>query len=51
MRKKYPATAKDEKDWATFINQAERVYDKDNNIEIQNTKLNKIRKLDLHGFS
>ena len=31
MRKKYPATAKDEKDWATFINQAERVYDKDNN--------------------
>ena len=52
MKKKYPAvTFKDKKDWIDFTKQPGRVYDKENDSINQNAKVNKIKKLDLHGFS
>ena len=50
MKKKYPATNKDKKDWIVFTKQLESVYDKDANFK-KNVTVNKIRVLDLHGFS
>ncbi len=51
MKKKYPVTSKDKKDWITFTKRLENVYDKDVDSIKQNTTVNKIRKLDLHGLS
>ena len=51
MKKKYPVTPKDRKDWITFTGRLENVYDKDTYFETQNAALNKIRRLDLHGLS
>mgnify|MGYP001407536700 CR=1 FL=1 len=51
MKKKYPATPKDKKDWIAFTKRLENIYDKDNDFIKQNTTVNKIKKLDLHGFS
>ena len=51
MKKKYPVTPKDKKDWITFTERLENVYDKDADFVKQSTTLNKIRRLDLHGLS
>ena len=51
MRKKYSATPKDKKDWITFTDHLEGIYDKEAGHAIQYTTANKIRKLDLHGLS
>ena len=51
MKKKYSVTPKDKKDWITFTERLENVYDKDTDFVKQNTTLNKIRRLDLHGLS
>ena len=51
MKKKYPATPKDKKDWIAFTKHLEDVYDKETNIIKQNTIKDKILKLDLHGLS
>ena len=51
MKKKYPVTPKDKKDWNVFTRRLENIYDKDNDLIKQNTTINKIRKLDLHGLS
>ena len=51
MKKKYPVTSKDKKDWITFIKHPKNIYDKDVNFVKQNTAVNKIKKLDLHGLS
>ena len=51
MKKKYFATPKDKKDWDAFVERLEGVYDKDINFIKQNAPTNKIRNLDLHGFS
>ena len=51
VKKKYPATPKDKKDWIAFTKRLENIYDKDNDFIKQNTTVNKIRKLDLHGLS
>ena len=51
MKKKYPVTSKDKKDWIAFTKRLENVYDKDVDFIEQNTTVNKIRKLDLHGLS
>ena len=51
MKKKYPATPKDKKDWIAFTKRLENINDKDNDFIKQNTTVNKIRKLDLHGLS
>ena len=51
MKKKYSVTSKDKKDWIAFTKRLENVYDKDVDFIKQNTTVNKIRKLDLHGLS
>ena len=51
MKKKYSVTSKDKKDWIAFTKRLENIYDKDNDFIKQNTTVNKIRKLDLHGLS
>ena len=51
MRKKYSTTPKDKKDWITFTDHLEGIYDKEAGHAIQYTTANKIRKLDLHGLS
>ena len=51
MKKKYPATPKDKKDWIAFTKRLENINDKDNDFIKQNITVNKIRKLDLHGLS
>ena len=51
MKKKYSATYKDKKDWIAFTKRLENIHDKDNDFIKQNTTVNKIRKLDLHGLS
>jgi len=51
VKKKYPATPKDKKDWIAFTKRLENIHDKDNDFIKQNTTVNKIRKLDLHGLS
>ena len=51
MKKKYPVTYKDKKDWITFTKRLENIYDKDADLIKQNITVNKIRRLDLHGLS
>ena len=51
MKKKYPVTSKDKKDWIAFTKRLENIHDKDNDFIKQNTTVNKIRKLDLHELS
>ena len=51
MKKKYSATSKDKNDWIAFTKRLENVYDKNVDFIKQNTTVNKIRKLDLHGLS
>ena len=51
MKKKYPTISKDKKDWISFTKQLENIYDKDADFVKGNTIVNKVRKLDLHGFS
>ena len=51
MRKKYTITSKDRKDWLTFTKHLENIYDKDDDFKKPRTTINKIKKLDLHGYS
>ena len=51
MKKKYPATSKDKKDWFSFTKSLSNIYDKDAYYIKQNSKTNKIQRLDLHSFS
>ena len=51
MKKKYPATPNDKRDWIAFTKRLENIYDKDADLIKQNTTVNKIRRLDLHGLS
>ena len=51
MKKKYSATFKDKKDWSDFTKNLEHIHDKDNELLKQNNKINRIRRLDLHGLS
>ena len=51
MKKKYPVTYKDKKDWITFTKRLENIYDKDAVLIKQDIAANKTRRLDLHGLS
>ena len=51
MKKKYTVTSKDKKDWLTFTKHLENIYDKDDDFKKPRTTINKIKKLDLHGYS
>ena len=51
MKKKYSASVKDKKDWADFTKQVGNIsVTKDDFLE-ENRQINKVRKLDLHGYS
>ena len=51
MKKKYTVTPKDKKDWVSFTSQISDISPKKIDILNQNTKINEVHKLDLHGFS
>ena len=51
MKKKYPVTSKDKKEWLSFTKSLRNIYDKDTYYIKQNAKINKTQRLDLHGFS
>ena len=51
MKKKYPVTYKDKKDWITFTKRSEKIYNKDDAFVKQNTIICKTKRLDLHGLS
>ena len=51
MKKKYSVAPKDKKDWITFTKHLVNVYDKAAVYLRQNTTVNKIGRLDLHGLS
>ena len=51
MKKKYIVSSKDKKDWTTFTKRIGTINPKEVDILTKNTEINKVRKLDLHGFS
>ena len=51
MKKKSYVSEKDKKDWNAFIEQTENFYDKDSRDLESRPPKNKIKKLDLHGYS
>ena len=51
MKKKSIVSSKDKKDWITFTKQISNISPKSSDLPKQNITSNKIRKLDLHGFS
>ena len=51
MKKKYPASSKDQKDWSDFIKQMGDVGPKEEDFIEKKEDKKKTRRLDLHGFS
>tara|TARA_B000000460_G_scaffold184202_1_gene132196 strand:+ start:203 stop:634 length:432 start_codon:yes stop_codon:yes gene_type:complete len=51
VKKKYPASSKDKKDWVNFTNQIENIGVKEDDLLEENQQINKVRKIDLHGYS
>ena len=51
MKKKYVVSSKDKKDWIDFTKQISNISLKEADVLQNNTEINKVRKLDLHGFS
>ena len=51
MKKKYFARSKDKKDWTAFTKQMGNISAKESDILKENIEINKVKKLDLHGFS
>ena len=51
MKKKYFASSKDKKDWVNFTNQIENIGVKEDDLLEENQQINKVRKIDLHGYS
>ena len=51
MKKKYTATSKDKKDWINFTKQIGNISPKEADFLQINATINKVQKLDLHGYS
>ena len=51
MKKKYSASLKDKKDWTDFTKQVGNISVKEDDLLEENRQINKVRKLDLHGYS
>ena len=51
MKKKFIASSKDKKDWASFTKQMGNIRAKEADFQEGKIEVNKVRKLDLHGFS
>jgi len=51
VKKKYTASSKDKKDWINFTRQIDNIRPKEADLFQENIQINKVPKLDLHGFS
>ena len=51
VKKKYSVPVKDKKDWINFTKQLVNISYKDNDSSKENQQKDKIRKIDLHGYS
>ena len=51
MKKKHPVTSRDKKDWIAFTKQMGNISAKESDFLKENIQINKVQKLDLHGFS
>jgi len=51
VKKKYVAPSKDKKDWIDFTKKMDNIHVKKEDLAEQNIEMNRIKKLDLHGFS
>jgi len=51
VKKKYTASFKDKKDWLNFTKQIDNIRPKEEDLLQKNTEINRVPKLDLHGFS
>ena len=51
MKKKYTASSTDKKDWIDFTKQIGDIKPKEADFSKENIQINKVSKLDLHGFS
>ena len=51
MKKKYSASSKDKKDWVNFTKQIGNIGVKEDDLLEDNQQINKVRKIDLHGYS
>ena len=51
MKKKYVTPPKDRKDWIDFTKKMDNIHVKKEDLAEQNIEMNRIKKLDLHGFS
>jgi len=51
VKKKYTVSSKDKKDWIDFTKQIGNIHPKEADFSQTNTRINKVRKLDLHGYS
>ena len=51
MKKKYSVPSKDKKDWMKFTKQIGNISPKTADLPKENIKINKFKKLDLHGLS
>jgi len=51
VKKKYTTSSKDKKDWINFTRQINNIKPKEADLPQENIQLNKVKKLDLHGFS
>ena len=51
MKKKYSVSSKDKKDWADFTKQVGNISVTEDDFLEENQQINKVRKLDLHGYS
>jgi DNA-nicking Smr family endonuclease len=51
VKKKYSASSKDKKDWVNFTKQIGNIGAKEDDLLEENQQINKVRKIDLHGYS
>ena len=51
MKKKHFVTSKDKKDWDVFTKQMGDISPKESDLLKENIEINKVKKLDLHGYS
>jgi len=51
VKKKYSVPPKDKKDWTSFTKQMDNIFVKEDDLPKENNEKNKIRRLDLHGYS
>jgi len=51
VKKKYSVSSKDKKDWVDFTKKMDGIFVKEDDSLQENREKNKIRRLDLHGYS